>query len=111
MDGGLAAGAYQSLHTAELERRLQQMEGVTPHFQALAPAEAPDVLARHVAAVVRQLLVAEKEPHERARLVGDLLDYLGASQESHSSQPSETASTKSMSSLAWPAAATSADWR
>jgi len=81
MDGGLAAGAYESLHTAELERRLQQLEGVTPHFQALAPAEAPDVLARHVAAVVRQLLVAEKEPRERSRLVGDLLDYLGASEE------------------------------
>lgn len=74
----MATGAYESLHTAELERRLRLLEDVTPHFQALDPADAPDVLARHLATIVRQMLVAEKDPHQRSRLVGDVLEFLGA---------------------------------
>ena len=78
MDGGLVSGAYESLRTAELEQRLRQLDGLTPHFQALDPAEAPEVLARHVATIVRRLLVAEPDPDRRATLVGDVLDRLGA---------------------------------
>src|SRR4051794_30683 len=86
MDGGLAAGAYELLHTAALEERLQLLVGVTPHFQALDADDAPDVLARHIAAVVRRMLMAEKDPHQRSRIVGDVLELLGASDQ----QPTST---------------------
>lgn len=77
----MSAGAYESLLTTELQRRLQLLEGVKPILQALDPVDAPDVLARHVATVVRQLLSAEKDPEQRSKLVGEVLDLLGASEQ------------------------------
>ena len=95
MDGGLAPGAYESLHTAELEERLRLLVGVTPHFQALDPTDAPDVLARHVAAVLRRMLVAEKDPQQRSQIVAEVLDVLGASDQQPTSRWSNSSPSSS----------------
>ena len=81
MDGGLAAGAYESLHTAELERRLATLVGLTPQFQALDQSDAPGVLSRHVASVLLRVLTEEKDLERRTFLVGEILDRLGASEQ------------------------------
>jgi superfamily II DNA or RNA helicase/HKD family nuclease len=78
MDGGLVAGAYESLHTAELERRLATLEGLIPRFEALDQTDVPDVLSQHVAAVLRRALVDEKDPHRRSQLIDELLGVLEA---------------------------------
>jgi superfamily II DNA or RNA helicase/HKD family nuclease len=79
MDGGLVAGAYESLHTAELEGRLSALVGLTPQFQTLGQSDAPGVLSRHVASVLLRVLTEEKDPERRTSLVGEILDRLGAS--------------------------------
>ena len=81
MDGGLAAGAYESLHTAELERRLATSVGLTPQFQALDQSDAPGVLSRHVASVLLRVLTEEKDLERRTFLVGEIVDRLGASEQ------------------------------
>ena len=78
MDGGLAAGAYESLHTTELERRLATLVGLTPQFQALDQLDAPGVLSRHVGSVLLRVLTEEKGLERRTLLVGEILDLLGA---------------------------------
>src|SRR5690349_9500402 len=81
MDGGLTSGAYESLRTQELEEQLLRLEGLKPQFHALDPGEAPEVLARHVARVLRRTLAAESDPAHRAALVGEVLERLGAANE------------------------------
>ena len=91
MDGGLAAGAYESLHTAELERRLATLVGLTPQFQTLDQSDAPGVLSRHVASVLLRVLTEEKDLERRTFLVGEILDRLGASEQ----RPTSTLLTNS----------------
>jgi superfamily II DNA or RNA helicase/HKD family nuclease len=78
MDGGLAAGVYESLHTRSLDRQLAGTPELTPRFSPIAEADAPEVLARHVAAVVRRLLADERDPERRATLIRELLTAVEA---------------------------------
>lgn len=72
----LVEGLYESLVTARLRSQLDRHHQLRPEFDDLDDAEAPAVLARHVADAVRARLV-EIPPHDRAALVNDVLDLLG----------------------------------
>ena len=85
MDGGLAAGVYESLHTAGLDRQLAGAVGLTPRFSVVDGVDAPEVLARHIANVVRRALADERDPDRRTALVSDLLSVLAATDD----QPTE----------------------
>ncbi|MGQ0719561.1 MAG: DUF3427 domain-containing protein [Pseudonocardiales bacterium] len=72
MNQGLPAGAYESLHTRALDRALGAVPHASPQFGEVEPAEAPDVLARHIADAVRRAL--QDEPHhQRLEKINDLL--------------------------------------
>jgi HKD family nuclease len=69
---GLSAGAYESLHTRALDRALGAVPHASPQFGEVESAEAPEVLARHVADAVRRAL--QDEPHhQRLKKINDLL--------------------------------------
>jgi hypothetical protein len=59
---GLPAGAYESLHTRALNRALGAIPNALPHFEDVEPAEAPEVLAHHVADAVRRLAHLRAHP-------------------------------------------------
>jgi HKD family nuclease len=59
----LSAGAYESLHTRALDRALGAVPHASPQFDPVEPAEAPEVLARHVADAVRRAL--QEQPHDQ----------------------------------------------
>lgn len=63
MDLGLPAGVYEALHTHALDKALGAAHHATPHFNKVEPAEAPEVLARHVAGAVRRALL--EAPHDQ----------------------------------------------
>ncbi|MGH3600717.1 MAG: DEAD/DEAH box helicase family protein, partial [Pseudonocardiaceae bacterium] len=63
MNERLAAGAYESLHTRGLDRALCAVPNSAAHFGEVEPAEAPDVLARHVADAVRRAM--QDYPHDQ----------------------------------------------
>ena len=86
VDGKLAAGVYESLHTAGLDRQLADATGLTPRFSLVDAADAPEVLARHIASIVRRVLADERNHDRRSTLVGELLTVLAAAEE----QPTET---------------------
>ncbi|MGH3839677.1 MAG: DUF3427 domain-containing protein, partial [Pseudonocardiaceae bacterium] len=72
MNERLPAGAYESLHTRALDRALGAVPTALPQFGEVEPAEAPEVLARHVADAVRRAL--QDEPHhQRLEKINDLL--------------------------------------
>lgn len=73
--GDLAEGVYESLRTAGLEQALDQVD-LEPRFTALAAADAPEVLARHVAEVVRRALAEVRNEPARIGLVNELLSLL-----------------------------------
>ncbi len=69
---GLSAGAYESLHTRALDRSLGAVPHALPQFGEVEPAEAPEVLARHIADAVRRAL--REQPHDqRLEKINDLL--------------------------------------
>lgn len=72
----LPAGAYEALHTARLDRALEQSPGLTPRYAPVEPADAPDVLARHIADAVRRALMMDREPEQKLSLVNRLLELL-----------------------------------
>ena len=78
MDGGLPAGVYESLHTRNLDRLLAGTPNLTPRFSPVADADAPEVLGRHVATVVRRLLLDERDPGRRTAIILELLNAVGA---------------------------------
>ena len=86
VDGKLAAGVYESLHTAGLDRQLADATGLTPRFSLVDAADAPEVLARHIASIVRRVLADERNHDRRSTLVNELLTVLAAAEE----QPTET---------------------
>ncbi|MGH3794693.1 MAG: DUF3427 domain-containing protein [Pseudonocardiaceae bacterium] len=63
MEERLSVGAYESLHTRALDRALRAVPDVTPQFGEVTEADAPEVLARHVADAVRRALT--DEPHDQ----------------------------------------------
>jgi len=59
----LPAGAYEALHTRALDKALGAAPEGIPHFNKVEPAEAPEILARHVADAVRRTL--HEAPHDQ----------------------------------------------
>ncbi|MHA6793612.1 DUF3427 domain-containing protein [Pseudonocardia bannensis] len=75
MNDGLAAGVYESLNTRSLQRALHAVPDAKPYFENVDPADAPDILARHVANAVRRAV--GRLPHdERLDAVNVLLSEL-----------------------------------
>ena len=59
--GDLSPGVYESLETVGLIRRLHRSP-LQPHFETVDPEDAPDVLARHIAELLRRCLSDRDEP-------------------------------------------------
>ncbi|MDL5159278.1 DUF3427 domain-containing protein [Actinomycetospora termitidis] len=78
MPGGVDEGLYESLRTAGLERRLEALPDDAAVFRPLDAAAAPDVLARHVAEVVRRALSANGDDTRRRDVVNQVLTLLQA---------------------------------
>jgi superfamily II DNA or RNA helicase/HKD family nuclease len=72
----LAEGVYEALRTRRLTRRLEQIAGLDPHFSDVDPADAPEVLARHIAEAVRRVLTADTDMDRRRERVNALLSAL-----------------------------------
>ncbi|MGH3605359.1 MAG: DUF3427 domain-containing protein [Pseudonocardiaceae bacterium] len=72
MNERLSEGAYESLHTRAVDCALRAVPEATPHFGEVEAAEAPEVLARHVADAVRRAL--QDQPHHlRLEKINSLL--------------------------------------
>ena len=78
-DGSLLEGLYESLITRALEKRLSGVTRLEIYRGAIDDADEPDVLARHVRDVVLRALREERNPERRLALVNQLVDMLGAS--------------------------------
>lgn len=81
--GGMAAeqlreGLYELLRTDGLEDRLRTAPDLQPGFLEVGEEDAPDILSRHVADVVRDALTAAR-PGERVDLANRLLQTLSHS--------------------------------
>ena len=74
-------GLYESLRTAGLERHLQVMPDGAATFRPIDEAAAPDVLARHVAEIVRAPLSAHDDGPRRQALVNGIVELLGANRD------------------------------
>ncbi len=70
----LPEGVYEELRTDGLEAAVAALTDLTPHWHEVEPADAPHVLARHVAASVERKLVGLRDPAQRLALVNELLD-------------------------------------
>ncbi|WP_284974267.1 DEAD/DEAH box helicase [Arthrobacter sp. efr-133-TYG-104] len=84
-DGGpgraaLPEGLYELLQTADLESRLALVPELNATVAAVEHDDAPDVLSRHVAEVVRAALSVAK-PDERVALVNRLLSQIQSDNE------------------------------
>ncbi|TNC52584.1 DUF3427 domain-containing protein [Mumia zhuanghuii] len=80
MSESLPEGLYESLVTESLQNHLATHPQLRPIFGALDDAESPDVLARHVADVVRARL-ADAKREDRVALVNELLVHLDSTSE------------------------------
>ncbi|WP_404390044.1 DUF3427 domain-containing protein [Humibacillus xanthopallidus] len=78
----LLEGLYESLITQALQKRLSGLADFEVHRGAIDEADAPDVLARHVRDVTLRALRMEKNPSRRLELVNELVEALGASEDS-----------------------------
>lgn len=78
MTGGVDEGLYESLHTASLERRLRSLPAGAAVFDTIDAAAAPEVLARHVADVVRRALAGHGDDARRQELVNGVVGLLEA---------------------------------
>lgn len=72
--GEFVEGVYESLETAGLQRQLGDLP-LEARFEVIDPADAPEVLARHIADVVRRTLDDRDEP-ARVALVNELIGLL-----------------------------------
>jgi hypothetical protein len=70
----LPEGVYESLRTDGLEAAVEALAGLTPRWHVVEQADAPHVLARHVAASVERKLAGLRDPAERLALVNELLN-------------------------------------
>ncbi len=73
--GELPEGVYESLETAGLTRRLSGID-LEPTFQLIDPADAPEVLARHVADLIRRSLADTPDEQSRVRMVNEVAALL-----------------------------------
>lgn len=81
----MATGVYESLRTLSLDRRLAAATGLTPVFSPVDATDEPDVLARHVADVVRRALAQERDPERRTAFLHELMAVLAEEE-----QPTES---------------------
>jgi superfamily II DNA or RNA helicase/HKD family nuclease len=77
----LPEGVYELLRTWRLDEVLAGLDELKPDFATVDPADAPHVLARHVAVAVERALTGEKDPIRRISLVNDLLHRVAAQDE------------------------------
>ena len=75
----LVAGVYEALRTERLDALLTADGTWTSAFAKVDPADAPHVLARHVADVLRRAIAVETDPARRLTLVNDVIDLLQSS--------------------------------
>lgn len=81
-DGGsLLEGVYESLITAHLQKRLDEAGDIDAPRAAVADADEPEVLSRHVAQAVARVLRGERRPEVRVALVNRLLRVLGSDED------------------------------
>ncbi len=69
-------GIYEALITHEVRAQLAALPSTAPTIRAIDEAEEPEILARHVAEVVRRHLVATSDPGRRLATVNEILDLL-----------------------------------
>ena len=69
-------GIYESLLTESLSKRIDGEDGLTAHLSAIAVADQPAVLSRHVAQEVLRVLESTSDPAKRLQTVQALLDSL-----------------------------------
>ncbi|HEX6197331.1 MAG TPA: DUF3427 domain-containing protein [Jiangellaceae bacterium] len=82
MGDKLGEGIYEKVRTVGLDRAISRLgQDVTPDFSVVDEAEAPEVIARHVAEAVRRLLADERNVERRVSLTNELLSLLKASDE------------------------------
>jgi superfamily II DNA or RNA helicase/HKD family nuclease len=75
----LADGVYEAVRTIRLDRTLAVLRGeLRPDFADVDPADAPEVIARHVADAVRRSLAKESDDGRRVELANRLLTQLEA---------------------------------
>lgn len=70
--GQLPEGLYELLNTGTLTAELRRNPQLEAHFDSVEDADSPDILARHVAEVVRRALAGAK-PGERVALANRVL--------------------------------------
>ena len=81
-DGGsLLEGVYESLITAHLQKRLDEAGDIDAPRAAVADADEPEVLSRHVAQAVARVLRSERNPELRVGLVNRVLGVLGSDED------------------------------
>src|SRR6476646_3015370 len=81
-DGGsLLEGVYESLITAQLQKRLDEAGDIDAPRVAVADADEPEVLSRHVAQAVVRVLRRERNPELRVDLVNRMLNVLGSDED------------------------------
>src|SRR3954468_6589378 len=81
-DGGsLSEGLYESLITAHLQRRLDAAGDISASRGAVADADEPEVLSRHVAQAVTRGRRNERAPGVRVELVNRVLGLLGSDED------------------------------
>jgi superfamily II DNA or RNA helicase len=77
----LREGVYEKVRTVGLDEALASLPpDYRPNFLGLDPADAPDVVATHVAEVVRRA-IAQTDDARRVELTNDLLAMLAAPEE------------------------------
>lgn len=73
----LPEGLYELLQTTRLESKLALIPELSAEVDAIHEDDAPDILSRHIAEVVREALLAAK-PEERVTLANRLLSQVPA---------------------------------
>lgn len=77
-----AEGVYESVRTLRIDRVVSELRHrLRPHFADVDPADAPDVLARHVAEAVRRAVATEGNTDRRIALANDVLALLNSPDE------------------------------
>jgi superfamily II DNA or RNA helicase/HKD family nuclease len=75
-------GLYEAVRTVGLDRTLAELGArLRSHISDVDPSDAPEVIARHVAEIVRRALTAESNEGRRVALSNDLLTLLDAPDE------------------------------
>lgn len=72
--GAFPEGVYEALETVGLARELKELP-LKPRFQEVDPQDAPDVLARHIADIVRRRLM-ESDSAAKVTLVNELVSLV-----------------------------------